>query len=375
MKLLCLYQVMFPYRVGTYEAISKLNNVDFELWHGTDAPNSKLKNYTGRVGFSHKQILTFRVKGKTNNGGISIVYHPFLFFRLIKHKPDAILTEGASSFITATIAFLYSKLFRKKIIWWSLGSLAGRNSTGLSGLVHKWIRFMECHCDAVFAYSTQAESYFESIGVRPERIFKAVNVINTEPKLKEIKRSGQVVKDPGFNIVFVGAITPQKQLEILIDAIKELSEKYSDVFLHIIGDGTYLDEIKKYASMNGKEERVVFHGRVTEGLNVMLKKYSVLALPGLGGLAIVDGMLSSLPVISGRADGTELDLIADGVNGFVTDIITKVFLLDKLIYLYDNPDEVLRMGQNSFERITGQFSFGNYMGVFVSCLKSVGYEE
>jgi len=234
---------------------------------------------------------------------------------------------------------------------------------------------MECHCDAIFAYSTQAESYFESIGVRSERIFKAVNVINTEPKLKEIKRFGQIVKDPGFNVVFVGAITPQKQLEILIDAIKELTEKHSDVFLHIIGDGTYLDAIKKYAAMSGKEERVVFHGRVTEGLNVMLKKYSVLALPGLGGLAIVDGMLSSLPVISGPADGTELDLIAEGVNGFVTDKMTREFLLDKLTYLYNNPDDVLRMGQNSFERITGQFSFDNYMGVFVSCLKSVGYEE
>ena len=38
MKLLCLYQVMFQYRVGTYEAIAKLPNVDFELWHGNDVP-------------------------------------------------------------------------------------------------------------------------------------------------------------------------------------------------------------------------------------------------------------------------------------------------------------------------------------------------
>lgn len=39
MKLLCLYQVMSHYRVGTYEAISKLPNVDFELQSGKDLGN------------------------------------------------------------------------------------------------------------------------------------------------------------------------------------------------------------------------------------------------------------------------------------------------------------------------------------------------
>lgn len=375
MRLLCLYQVLFHYRVGTYEAIAKLPNIDFELWHGSSDPDSKLKNYNGEVSFPHKRVPTCRFKGKTNNGGISIVYQPFLFLRLIIKNPDVILTEGASSFITATTAFLYCKLFRKKMIWWSLGALVGRSSTGISGVVHKWIRFMERHCDAIFAYSSQAESYFKSIGVKPERIFKAINVINTDGKLKEIHESGEIIKEPGFNVVFVGAITPQKQLEILIDAVNELSEEHGDISLHIIGDGTYLPAVKEYVLQKGIAANVVFHGRVTIGLNCLLKKYSVLVLPGLGGLAIVDGMISSLPVISGRADGTELDLIANGENGFVTGNMTEQYLVEKMAYLYNNPSIVMRMGRASYERITGQFSFSNYMKVFESCLRSVGYEE
>ncbi len=56
MRLLCLFQVMFQYRVGTYEAIAKLPEVDFELWHGRDLPNSKVKNYKGDVSFKHRLI-------------------------------------------------------------------------------------------------------------------------------------------------------------------------------------------------------------------------------------------------------------------------------------------------------------------------------
>lgn len=375
MKLLCLYQVMFQYRVGTYEAIAKLPGVDFELWHGSSDPHSKLKNYNGEVSFPRKLITTWRFKGKTNNGGMSIVYHPFLFLRLMFKNPDVILTEGASSFITATTVFIYCKLFKKKIIWWSLGALAGRSSTGISGIVHKWIRFMERHCDAIFAYSTQAETYFKTIGVKPQRIFKAINVINIDKKLREIQENGNVEKELGFNLVFVGAITPQKQLEMLVDAVNDLSKEHEDVSLHIIGDGTYLDTIKGYVAQDNILANVVFHGRVTSGLNVLLQKYSVLVLPGLGGLAIVDGMISSLPVISGRADGTELDLISNGENGYVTDVMSKDYLLEKMEYLYNNPEEVKKMGHASFERITGQFSFRNYMKVFESCLRSLGYAE
>lgn len=371
MKLLCLYQVMFQYRVGTYEAMANLPDVDFELWHGKDVSNSKLKNYRGEVSFKHKLLPTVRFSGKTNNGGVSIAYHPFLFFRLIKHNPDVVLTEGASSILTSTVAFLYCKLFRKKIIWWSLGTLTGHTTKGLSSIVHRWAEYMERHSNAIFAYSTQAEDYFISIGVKPKRIFKAINVINTNFKFKSIEEAGIIEKEDGFNVAFVGAIAQTKRLEMLMDAVSELSKTITLIKLHIIGDGVYLNTLKEYALKSAYSQNIVFHGRVVDGLNVMLKRFTVLVLPGLGGLAIVDGMVSSLPIIAGRADGTELDLIENGINGFVTDTMTKEYLVDKLLYLYQNPEEVARMGRDSYSRITGQFSFEHYMSIFSDCLRYV----
>jgi glycosyltransferase involved in cell wall biosynthesis len=360
--------------VGTYEAIAKLPNVDFELWHGNDVPNSKLKNYKGNVSFNHRVLPSFRLPVKTNNGCSSQPFFPFLFARLLFHNPDVILAEGASSILSLSVASLYSRLFKKKLILWSMGALAGREYKGIRGLVQCWVRYIEKTANAVFVYSTQAEEFFISEGVSKERIFKAVNVIDVNSKLAAIKEHGIIDKAIGFNVAFVGAIAKTKRIELLIDAVGRLAREHDDVKLHVIGDGEYLQVVKDYSESVGLEKVVVFHGRVTEGLNLLLSRYQVLALPGLGGLAIVDGMISSLPIISGQADGTEKDLINEE-NGFVTDEMTEDYMYEKLSILYDNPDLIKRLGDSSFSKITGVFSFDNYIRVFQKCLNFVADEE
>lgn len=374
MKLLCLYQVMFQYRVGTYEAISKLDGVDFELWHGSDVPNTKLRNFRGEVSFRHRQLPCWHLPVKTNNGSSSQPFFPFLLLRLIKYNPDVIFAEGASSLFSLSTAYLYSKIFHKKVIMWSLGKLAGRDYKGIRGFIQKWIMRISKRADALFVYSTQAEKFYVEEGVDPRKVFKAINVIDTNAKLLAIKAVGEIEKEPGFNVVFVGAINKTKRLELLVDSIENLIKMHCDIKLHIIGDGNYLQTIKDYVSNKKLDDYVVFHGRVTDGLNVLLAKYQVLALPGLGGLAIVDGMISSLPIISGLADGTELDLI-DENNGFVTDTMTVDYMTEKLSVLYESPELARKMGESSFKKITGEFSFDSYINQFNNCLNFVMNEK
>lgn len=362
---------MFQYRVATYERISKLPDVDFELLHGSSDKNTKLKNYEGEVNFKHTQLPTFWFKAKSNNGTSSHQFLPFLFFRLIKRNPDVIFIEGASSsLITATVAFVYAKIFRKKLIWWSMGALKNRVYKGVRGMLEGYIHYLNRNGDAIFTYSTQGENYFINNGVNPEKIFKGINVIDSSQKLKELAEIGEIEKMDGFNIGFVGAINKTKNLELLVDVSKKLQDKYGDVKLHIIGNGDYRDTIKEYVRQTELVDNVVFYGRIVQGLNVKLSQFTVLVLPGLGGLAIVDGMISSLPIISGLADGTELDLI-DESNGFVTSEMTHDYLFEKLCYLHENPDILKKMGMKSFEKITTIYSFDSYIEVFNRCLNAV----
>ena len=115
--------------------------------------------------------------------------------------------------------------------------LAGREHHGIRGLLQKWIRRIEKGSNALFVYSSQAEDFFIKEGVKPKRIFKAINVIDTNSKLESLKEVGLIVKDPGFNVVFVGAINKTKRLELLVDAIDIVAKSHKEVKLHIIGDG------------------------------------------------------------------------------------------------------------------------------------------
>ena len=59
-----------------------------------------------------------------------------------------------------------------------------------------------------------------------------------------------------------------------------------------------------------------FFGRIIDGVDAYFAAADVFVLPGLGGLAFNQAMFWRTPCIGGEADGTEDDLVMDGVTGF-----------------------------------------------------------
>ncbi|WP_339698165.1 glycosyltransferase family 4 protein [uncultured Marixanthomonas sp.] len=373
-KLVVLYQVIMHYRLPFYEKIAEDDLFDFDLFYGAGIPNTKLKN----TSFSHtniksKKFFTIRLPFKTNNSKGAMPFYPFLFFRLIIANPKVIFSEGSSSLINASIAFLYAKLFGKKFIWWSLGKLKNRQFKGIRRQVKKWEIFIERRSDAIFTYSTQGENYFISNGIPKEKIFIGVNVLDTNKKLKEIKEYQNNTVNYSFqnyfNICFIGSITKSKNLDVLINVLSQFNKKYNNIGrLHVIGDGEYLEEIKNKTTKIGVAKQVVFHGRINKGASSILQYCDIMVLPGLGGLAICEAMLNKLPVITGIADGTEHDLI-DDTNGFILENLNEEILLEKVSYLYTNEKIRKEMGRQSFEKITGIYHFDNYYQHFCNAVQ------
>lgn len=355
-KIVCIYQVIMHYRLPFYNKIATDNDIDFVLIHGQGLKNSKLKN-TSLENSSFKRILLKDFR-------IPLPFSPLLFFHLVKENPDIVFSEGSSSLINGSISFLYAKLYRKKFIWWSLGALKGKEYHGFRKLINKWELYIEKHANAIFTYSTSGKKYFINRGVAKSNIFVAINVIDTNEKLNEINRTYEpdYLNKDDFNIGFIGTIQKTKNLEVLIDAINIIGESIKEIKLHIIGDGEYLTNIKKYAERN---DNIIFYGRLNFGSAKILGNCEVLVLPGLGGLAICEGMLNKLAVITGNADGTEYDLV-DSSNGFIIENMDAEILAEKIKYLYLNPHILEAMQQKSYERITKEIGFDNYYKVFKS---------
>ncbi|MCE3296506.1 MAG: hypothetical protein K0R65_2220 [Crocinitomicaceae bacterium] len=373
-KLVILYQVIFSYRLPIYNRISNIPGIDFELWHCPDMPGTKKMNAKGAKNFKTRVLRTVFKKFQTNNSDNVMPVSFFLFTKLVFKNPQIVLSEGTSSIYNSSIAFLYCKIFRKKFIWWSLGELKNREYQGLRKKLNSWVQYIEKNADAIFTYSSQGEQYFLRQGIKPEKIFKAVNVIDTDIRLEQISKldASQLKRDDKFNLVFVGSIIQEKNLKLVFQVLSKLHAKHPDAFrFHIIGDGNYLPTLKEeFLEFPDIRDIVTFHGRVEDKLSELLVGCDLLVLPGLGGLSISEGMVHGLPVICGVADGSENDLIDDR-NGFVLEDMSEENLQEKIELLYNDRALLQQMKTNALEKIKHEYSIGNYMNVLQNCIESV----
>lgn len=99
---------------------------------------------------------------------------------------------------------------------------------------------------------------------------------------------------------------------------------------------------------------------------------SVMVLPSVEdgfGLVILEAMASGIPVVCSDHTGGP-DVITDGVEGFIIPIRDSHVLRDRLLHLYEQPEEQRRMGEAARERAAA-FSYGTYGDRIVAAYQHV----
>jgi glycosyltransferase involved in cell wall biosynthesis len=120
-------------------------------------------------------------------------------------------------------------------------------------------------------------------------------------------------------ILFVGRVTGEKQIDVLIRALGRLPQ-HLDAKLTIVGGGDQKRNLELLAEQLGLADRVSFSGYVTEEeLRESYTRATVFAMPSIAELqsiATMEAMASGLPVVA--ADAMALPhLVHDGENGFL----------------------------------------------------------
>ncbi|MDB5129227.1 glycosyltransferase family 4 protein [Mucilaginibacter sp.] len=365
LKIFVLYRVIQHWRVPIFEKIAQVDNVDFKILHGPDFKGTKVVNSTGAIPFKSKKLISYKLQKQSANGLIAMPFSPFLFFYLCFQQPDVILTEGASNFLNAIQGFAYCKLFGKKYIWWSLGKLQKRDYDVSRKKIDRIVQYMEKHSDAIVSYSTIGKQYFLAIGVPEERIFVAVNVVDTASKLAALKTIDtdaiyrEFHKNHSFNVLFVGALNKEKNIEMLIKAFAKLEAKHTDVSLNIVGGGNHSEVLKALSNKLGVK-KINFTGNMIKGVENYFIGSDVFVLPGLGGLAVSEAMTYGLPVIASIGDGCEADLI-DETNGLLDVDLNEDSLFNYLEKLYNDRELLQSLKQNAKRKIEEQYNVENYV--------------
>ena len=146
-------------------------------------------------------------------------------------------------------------------------------------------------------------------------------------------------------VVFVGRMTQEKQVDVLIRALAHLE---NDVVLDLVGAGDQIPKLEQLARDLGVVDRVVFHGKVTDtDLRAALTRGSVFAIASIAELqsiATMEAMASGLPVVA--ADAMALPHLVHG-NGALFTPGNDRELADRLREILDLPHERFRALQEA----------------------------
>ncbi|AZQ85452.1 glycosyltransferase [Colwellia sp. Arc7-635] len=361
MKLAVVYRVIQGWRVPVFERLSQ--DKDFKVFYGCDFQNTKVVSAKGPFNFTTKKLHSIPLAYKKTNGNMLLPVSLGLFFELVRFRPDVVLCEGASNFINNISIFLYCKLFRKKMIQWGLGEIRGRKKSSIRKYLDPFIIPIEKRADAIVAYSSEGSKYYKKIGIEEKNIFVAVNVVDTEKRQSEIeafrKTHHNVHNSQVFKVLFVGALEPNKNIDMLINSFKSFNSLYRDTELHIVGGGSDKLRLEQYVRQNEMYDSVIFHGKVDGALINVVHDKDVFVMPGLGGLAVSDMLCHGIPVICGIGDGCEKDLI-NGKNGIIDDELNELKLFEYLKDLKMNPEKLKSMKVNA-SSTTEEHNISNYV--------------
>ena len=147
------------------------------------------------------------------------------------------------------------------------------------------------------------------------------------------------------DLIYFGRLKDHKNVDVLIDATRELTAGYPDLRVSIVGDGPERGRLEARARDLGVERNVRFWGRVEDVDDVMalVKSSRVFVHPSTkeGGASItsIEANACGLPVVAVRHPlGIDASLIEEGVNGAWAGELSGQAVAAKIAGLLEHPD-------------------------------------
>ena len=159
-------------------------------------------------------------------------------------------------------------------------------------------------------------------------------------KIRRIKPS-----DNNSDIIFVGRLIKEKNVDILLRAIKLIQKDVPDIKCIIIGDGPERRKLENLARSLKLENNTYFLGFLENYEEVIsyMKASKIFVLPSTRegfGIAALEANACGLPVITINNDrNAAKDLIKDGVNGFLCELSERE-IAEKIIMALKVHDKI-----------------------------------
>ncbi len=180
-----------------------------------------------------------------------------------------------------------------------------------------------------------------------------------------------------IHILCVARYEERKNLFLLLDAIRDLVERY-ELHLTIIGEVAdqnqteYYDSFKKKIMEYGMDRSVTLYKNFSmKQMYEEYRKADLFVLPSTrerASVAQLEAMSCSLPIICSNTNGTAC-YVEHGVNGFLFQDNDVEDLTDKIKTLVSNRETLLCMGQKSYEYVLKKYQFSEYFNKIINLME------
>lgn len=152
-----------------------------------------------------------------------------------------------------------------------------------------------------------------------------------------------------------------KGTDVVIKSLPLVLKQFPNAALDVVGGGSYLGALKELAKTTGVEERVVFHGKVSQSQVVaLLKQAHVFCFPtdseGFPKV-VLEALASGLPVITTKVSVLP-KLIGDD-SGILLDAPTVSGLAEAVEEICSDADKYKKLSQNAINKAQ-QYSLENW---------------
>lgn len=165
-------------------------------------------------------------------------------------------------------------------------------------------------------YKVDRNVYIVPTGIDVEKFYRERN-----PKLNILKKRKELgLEKDDFVILFVGRIGTEKNIDLLLSAMRSLVGISSKIKLLIVGDGPDLEDYQKYVEKNHLKENVVFTGKVSwdkiSEYYLISDVFTTASHTETQGLTVIEAMAASLPVVC-IDDESFTDTVIHNLNGMI----------------------------------------------------------
>ncbi len=196
---------------------------------------------------------------------------------------------------------------------------------------------------------------------------------NSNYDIEEVKTSLKISKDD-FIFGFVGRIVGDKGINELINAFNDISKKYKNCKLILVGRyEDQLDPLKKSTKKIIKENvniiEIGFKSDVKKYLSIINIFVSPSYREGFG-LSLIEANLMGKPVIATNITGYS-EIILEGKNGFLINSHSQNELLKKMEFAYKNPDILFKMKNDCVNSVKNRYDHNDVLKNALKYYKSL----